>query len=148
MKTYQGHQNSKFSLSGAFGTYGGEAVKQVENAFVASGSEDGRLLWWEVVSKDVLGEAHGHDGVVLGVDTRKDGLIVSCGIDKTIRIWEKVRIEDGGRDEGMNGLMEGGQTENMPTNGENDVEMTNGDHSPGSGIKTEKMDEDIKAEEM
>ncbi|KAL8738734.1 MAG: hypothetical protein Q9181_000489, partial [Wetmoreana brouardii] len=32
----------------------------------------------------------GHEGCVLGVDTwPKGGLAVSCGLDKTVRVWER-----------------------------------------------------------
>ncbi|KAG8532650.1 uncharacterized protein KY384_002527 [Bacidia gigantensis] len=92
VKTYQGHANEKFSIGGAFGTYGGEMVeggRMERKAAVLSGSEDGRVVWWDVVSKEAIGEARGHDGVVLGVDTRGDGCVVTCGIDRTVRVWEK-----------------------------------------------------------
>ncbi|KAL9009079.1 MAG: hypothetical protein Q9173_005860, partial [Seirophora scorigena] len=54
-------------------------------------------------SKEVLQREMAHDGCVLGVDTWvKDGLAVSCGLDKTVRLWERVRelgsdLEEGGR---------------------------------------------------
>ena len=96
LKTYQGHANAKFGISGAFGVYGdvgrdrarhGSVVK----AFVVSGSEDGGILWWDVVSKEVLQRVDGHEDVVLGVDTWEgdSGLVVSCGLDKTVRLWER-----------------------------------------------------------
>ena len=59
MKTYQGHTNVKFSLGGAFGLYGEER----EKAFVVSGSEDGGMFVWDVVSKTVLQRMEGaHEG--------------------------------------------------------------------------------------
>ena len=138
VKTYQGHQNSKFSLSGAFGVYGGDGTRMAKSAFVVSGSEDGRLVWWDVVSKDVLAEAKEHEGVVLGADTREDGLLVSCGIDKTVRIWEEVPAEDGDG-EGRDDLPDGSRLEDLPANGESEGRMAiaNGDHSPGLGITVE-----------
>ena len=89
VKTYQGHKNDKWSVRGAFGVYGGcEGTEQ--RAFVASGSEDGNLLCWDVQSKEVLQRIDGHEGVVLGVDTcSKAGIMVSGGIDKTVRVWER-----------------------------------------------------------
>ena len=89
IKTYQGHKNEKFSLAGAFGVYGGDDEDMATSAFVVSGSEDGRLLWWDVIYKSVLDVKEAHDGVVLGVDTREDGLIVTCGLDKLIKVWER-----------------------------------------------------------
>ncbi|MDI1489842.1 MAG: WD domain protein [Ramalina farinacea] len=89
VKTYQGHSNCKYSLSGAFGTYGGEDDLTPGKAFVVSGSEDGRLLCWDVVSKEIVADLEGHAGPVLGVDTREDGLMISGGVDRTVRIWAK-----------------------------------------------------------
>ena len=96
VKTYQGHANAKFGLTGAFGIYGEVGKDQAANgssvkAFVVSGSEDGGILWWDVVSKEVLQRIEGHDGVVLSVDTweGETGLVASCGLDKTVRIWER-----------------------------------------------------------
>ena len=93
VKTYQGHENSKFSLGGAFGVYGGEDEMTAKRAFVVSGSETGRLFWWDVVSKEVLGKVEAHEGVCLGVDTREEGRrLVSCGIDKMVRVWEREEV--------------------------------------------------------
>lgn len=101
VKTYQGHANAKYSLSGAFGVYGGNNQNrswesESKKASVVSGSEDGGILWWDVVSKEVLQRVDAHEGVVLGVDTgdEESGLVVSCGLDKTIRIWEKSMKEE------------------------------------------------------
>ncbi len=83
VKTYQGHRNEKYSIGGAFGIYGGGI-----QAFAASGSEDGSIAIWDVVSKELLQRMEGHEGVVLGLDTLpgKD-LLVSGGLDRTIRVW-------------------------------------------------------------
>ncbi|KAL8650366.1 MAG: hypothetical protein Q9226_005177 [Calogaya cf. arnoldii] len=96
VKTYQGHQNEKYSLSGAFGVYGdenGQVPLGEKKAFTVSGSEIGEIVWWDVVSKEVLQREKAHEGCVLGIDTlAKDGLAlaVSCGLDKLIRIWERM----------------------------------------------------------
>ncbi len=99
MKTYQGHRNEKYSLGGAVGVYA-NADESEKRAFVVSGSEDGKIFTWDVQSKEVLQTMEGHDGVVLGVDTwEEEGLMVSCGLDKTIRVWERVReplVQEGG----------------------------------------------------
>ena len=106
VKTYQGHKNEKFSVGTAFGTYGAvqglqtalhlsdeEQERDLETkqwAFTACGSEDGRTVLWDVSSKEVLQVLEGHDGVVLGVDVGlEDQTIVTCGSDKTVRIWKK-----------------------------------------------------------
>jgi len=92
VKTYKGHMNTKYSLQGAIGTYGGDEAGGEEGkdgkAMVASGSEDGAIVLWDVNSKAVLQRLEGHEGPVMGVDVDGTGMkIVSCGMDKTIRLW-------------------------------------------------------------
>lgn len=98
VKTYQGHINQKYSICGTFGTYGKDAHSKQEKggdpsakeewAFIASGSEDGSVVLWDVGSKDILQQLHGHTGPVLGVDAHPtERRLVSCGLDKTIWIW-------------------------------------------------------------
>lgn len=120
VKTFMGHKNGRFSLVGAFGSYGGGGedekkgheeedgmegahrvngredaltngyrdVSRPKKAFITSGSEDGSVVLWDVVSKRILQKLHGHEGVVLGVHTHPtERSLVSCGTDKTIRIW-------------------------------------------------------------
>ena len=83
VKTYQGHKNTKYSIAGAFGVYGAG-----EQAFAASGSEDGNIYLWDVPSKNILQTMEGHESVVLGLDTLSGpDLIASCGIDRTVRVW-------------------------------------------------------------
>ena len=97
VKTYQGHKNERFSLGGTFGTYA-----DGEKAFLTSGSEDGKILTWEVTSKEILQRLEGHEGAVLGVDTfAAEGLLVSCGLDRTVRVWQAtgeidIKMEDHG----------------------------------------------------
>jgi COMPASS component SWD3 len=90
VKTYQGHKNLKYSTTGAFGVYGGGS-----HAFVASGSENGMISIWDVTSKNLLQQLEGHEDVVLGVDTLtgKD-LMVSGGLDRTVRLWELAKTEE------------------------------------------------------
>jgi COMPASS component SWD3 len=84
VKTYQGHSNTKYNIVGSFGVYSGGTM-----AFAASGSEDGAIVLWDVESKDVLQRLEGHDDAVLGVDTLSgSGLLASCGLDRTVRIWQ------------------------------------------------------------
>jgi COMPASS component SWD3 len=91
IKTYQGHKNLKYSLVGSFGIF--SAPGGPREAFAASGSEDGAILCWDVVNKQVLQRLEGHTGAVLSVDTWSGGarrLMVSCGMDRTTRVWEEV----------------------------------------------------------
>lgn len=86
-KTYQGHQNEKFSIGGCFG-----ALDHLP--FVASASEDGGIVLWDVKSKDILQKVNGHQGVCFWVDICED-LMVSAGQDKTIRVYRHKRVENG-----------------------------------------------------
>jgi COMPASS component SWD3 len=90
VKTYQGHVNTQYSLSGTMGTY---ALAGRREAFVASGSEDGEVLVWDVSTKEVLWRGKGHSKVVLSLDFQRGkdgkGMLVSAGLDRTIRFWEE-----------------------------------------------------------
>ncbi|KAJ5589863.1 hypothetical protein N7450_003835 [Penicillium hetheringtonii] len=94
VKTFQGHVNNKYSLSGCFGLYGSPDVKySPPPCFAVSGSEDGDILCWDIVSKNILQRIKGHTETVLCVHTGKlngKRLMVSCGLDLTIRLWEEV----------------------------------------------------------
>lgn len=126
VKTYQGHRNDKFSIRAAFGSYteqpasiianGGESPGRDDEprwAFVACGGEDGKIVLWDVSSKEVLQVLDGHDGVVLGCDIGLDDqTLITCGVDKTIKVWKRQPLpldldgtsnenEDGERDEDL-----------------------------------------------
>ncbi|KZM25403.1 hypothetical protein ST47_g3468 [Ascochyta rabiei] len=89
VKTYQGHSNGRFSLAGAFGTYSSPADPAQRFAFVASGSEDGTLVLWDVSSKDILQRLRGHDDAVLAVDTHPHGpVLATAGLDCSVRVWK------------------------------------------------------------
>ncbi|QIW99818.1 hypothetical protein AMS68_005336 [Peltaster fructicola] len=103
IKTYQGHKNSRYSINTVFGTYGVD-TKELRSeeganpqtwAFACCGSEDGRIMLWDVSSKETLQEIDGHDGVVLGVDfCTQQEMLVSCGIDQTIKLWKRSSLEE------------------------------------------------------
>lgn len=126
IKTYQGHVNRKYSLSGGFGVYGAPGGKP--EAFAVSGSEDGAVLCWDVVSKKTLQRIEGHTDVVLCVDTCKVGdkrLMVSCGLDRTVRIWEEMEEDPDGEAQDQN------KAEGVTDNNNNDEagEEVNGDNN-------------------
>lgn len=93
VKTFQGHVNKTYSLSGCFGLYGPPDVKyNPPLCFAASGSEDGAILCWDLVSKKILQRIEGHTGAVICVHSGKlngKRMLVSCGLDKTVRVWEE-----------------------------------------------------------
>ncbi|KAI9668371.1 MAG: WD domain protein [Alyxoria varia] len=84
VKTYQGHTNTKFSLGGAFATYG-----DPEQAMIVSGSEDGNVFFWDVNLKNILQRLEEcHEGPVLAVDAfAPDRSVVTCGLDRTVKVW-------------------------------------------------------------
>ncbi|KAF1983576.1 WD40 repeat-like protein [Aulographum hederae CBS 113979] len=76
-------------------------------AFIASGSEDGAIVLWDVSSKEILQRAEGHDGVVLAVDTHPtEPWIVSGGIDRTVRVWRLESSPPGGSEKGKEDIVE------------------------------------------
>ena len=118
VKTYQGHVNGKYGLGGGFGVYGdvddsddeeeeanltneeveGQRRRGVEGggrkmAFAVSGSEDGAILFWDVVSKEILQRIEGaHRDCVISVDTcDKTKIMVSGGLDGVVKVWEMVK---------------------------------------------------------
>lgn len=150
-KTFQGHVNKKYSLSGCFGYYGSPDVKyHPPLAFVVSGSEDGAILCWDIVSKNILQRIEGHTDVVLGVHTGKlngKRMLVSCGLDKTVRVWEE---ELEGQDQNGSGTSPVEVvTESIAQNGvaasnegDSDNEMTDAPPEP-SGETTPTLAEDV-----
>ena len=110
-----GHVNKKYSTGGTCGVYGlsnnERGGSSGPKAFTVSGSEDGEIVIWDVISKEILQRLTGHEGVVLGVDTlggggggggggdevgmsEKGSLVVSGGLDRTVRIWS-INKEEG-----------------------------------------------------
>ena len=151
VKTYQGHVNRKYSLSGAFGVYGdvdeearGGARRpgraSTKQAFVASGSEDGAIVMWNVGNKAVLQRLEGHEGVVLGVDARKD-MLVSGGLDGTVRLWAAQPLDEEEGKQATNGyeedhsVAEAGDSDmaHRPDEVDQHMEDVDEEHVDGSG---------------
>ncbi|KAI4659169.1 uncharacterized protein J4E78_005593 [Alternaria triticimaculans] len=118
VKTYQGHVNKQYSLSGAFGTYTGNE-EGAEYAFVASGDEEGQVVLWDVSSKNVLQRLEGHGDAVLSVHTHPtEKMIVSAGLDRTIRLWRPK--------EGVVGNVNGKMADEEKVNGAGHADGVNG----------------------
>lgn len=93
-KTYQGHRNEKFAIGGCFVVLDGQA-------FIASASETGGIVFWDVKSKEVVQRVDGHtDGVCFWVDICGDTM-ASAGQDHTVRVYRNQRPT-----ENINGAME------------------------------------------
>lgn len=118
-KTYQGHINKNYSIGGCFGLLrsmrklaapaapppGAAAVVEGDEAeddfreeqwvegdsvaFVASASEDGAVVLWDVKTKEVLQRVGAaHEGVCFWVDVHGEtGTMVTCGQDSRIVVF-------------------------------------------------------------
>ncbi|TWU77118.1 WD domain protein [Metarhizium rileyi] len=86
-KTYQGHRNDKFAIGGCFGVLD-------EEPFIASASEDGHVVLWNVKNKEILQRIPtGHKGVCFWVDVH-GATMASAGQDHSVRVYRHAR-EDG-----------------------------------------------------
>jgi COMPASS component SWD3 len=87
-KTYQGHENHKFAVGGCFGILNPENDNErgEEQAFIASASEDGRVVLWDVKSKEQVQTLKAHDGVCFWVDVN-GRTMVSAGQDTKVRVF-------------------------------------------------------------
>lgn len=89
VKKYTGHSNEHYCIFNTF------TVKTVENKkkggnFVVSGSEDNKVVLWDIQTKKIVQTLDGHTGTVLGVDAHPTlDMIASAAAeeDKSIRIW-------------------------------------------------------------
>ncbi|EEY19909.1 will die slowly [Verticillium alfalfae VaMs.102] len=80
-KTYQGHKNAGYAVGGCFG------LLPDGGAFVASASEDGDVVLWDVSSKEVVQRLHAHPGLVcFWVDVRGDTM-VTAGQDGSLCVF-------------------------------------------------------------
>lgn len=144
VKTFQGHVNNKYSISGAFGLYGPPDVRYASQpCFAVSGSEDGAILCWDIVSKNILQRIEGHTDVVLGVHSGKlngKRLLVSCGLDKTIRVWEEA-LEGESLDDDATGPDSAPVDSNTP-NGH----TPNGVHATNGAVENDALMTDVPPE--
>ncbi|KAK1691662.1 WD40-repeat-containing domain protein [Colletotrichum godetiae] len=141
-KTYQGHANNRFAIGGCFGLVPGEG------AFIASASEDGEIVLWDVVTKEVVQripthkkDSSSHRGgggkgasVCFWVDVHGD-VMVSAGQDGRIRIFKRA-LGDGevGGAEAVAAAVAADGTE---TNGAEKA-LTNG-HTNGEEAREEEV---------
>lgn len=155
-KTYQGHENSKFSIGGCFGTLTPTATTTAidaeedgvknnsnigEGAFIAAPSEDGDIVLWDVKTKRVVQRVRGaHDGVCFWVDVHGDTM-VSAGQDGQIKVYRHRGPDASSDDDAVNGKVNG------VASGIKALDV-NGTPADGvSGSVTPLMDVDVKKEE-
>ncbi|KAL2264404.1 hypothetical protein VTK26DRAFT_4872 [Humicola hyalothermophila] len=156
-KTYQGHTNKGFSIGGCFGvltdaddgngeddTDGNELRRQ---AFIASASEDGDIVMWDVGSKAVVQRLKAaHKGVCFWVDVH-GGTMVSAGQDGFIKVFRHIstsrglKREDGDQDgmDGIDGLGEEGTLDAAAADAELQRHVEADAGSPGQHVKQEQL---------
>lgn len=144
-KTYQGHRNERFAVGGCFGTRrrdGGEL------AFIASASEDGGLVLWDVKSREVVQVLKGHEGVCFWVDVA-GGLMVSCGEDRVVKVYRDptVVVPDVPNEEPREGDGEGEEVNGQDgQEGEQEADEEDGDRMEGVELEVRIKQEDTPIE--
>lgn len=80
LANYTGHLNEQFKVFSAL-TY--------DDCYVASGSEDGDLLIWDLVVENPIQRIRGaHAKGILGLDKNPTKMeLISGSIDGTIKVW-------------------------------------------------------------
>jgi COMPASS component SWD3 len=106
-KTYQGHSNKGYSIGGSFSLLAEEDQEAIDGngadrepqiqPFVASASEEGEIVLWDVKTKSVVQRICGaHKGVCFWVDVN-GGIMVSAGQDRVINVFRQASILPNGR---------------------------------------------------
>jgi COMPASS component SWD3 len=82
LKTYSGHQNSKYCVFATFSVTKGK--------YIVSGSEDNMVYLWDLRSRQIVQKLTGHTDMVLAVACHPSKSMIASGaldIDKSVRIW-------------------------------------------------------------
>lgn len=155
-KTYQGHKNSGFSIGGTFGVLA-DAADNDENpthnrgdAFVASASEDGDIVMWDVKSKEIVQRISGaHKGVCFWVDVHGD-IMASAGQDRIINVFHNQpastsKAVNGIRADDMDGFDGKGEDSVTPYEGAADDELQRQVEAGASTplVKQENLEEEL-----
>lgn len=78
---YRGHQNAGVKV---------ECGLTYTDGHVVGGSEDGRVLFWELVEAEVVAELPAHPGkIVCSLDCHpSEGCMVTAGTDGFVKVWK------------------------------------------------------------
>jgi mitogen-activated protein kinase organizer 1 len=76
---YAGHAHASSKLDAAF---------MPSDGYVAAGSEDGRVVYWEVVEGGVAAEFEAHGDVVTSLAVHPRGeCLLTASVDGTVKVW-------------------------------------------------------------
>ena len=80
LNSYSGHRNESYKVESAM-TRG--------DAYVACGSEDGKIFFWDLVSGKLAHQLHGHSNVVCGLSYHPSKTaLLSSSVDGTFFFWQ------------------------------------------------------------
>jgi mitogen-activated protein kinase organizer 1 len=72
------------------GSYGLECSFSYDDSCILSGSEDGRVVVWDMVTKDVSQsfQAHANNKAVRSIASHPtEDLLLTASVDSTVRVW-------------------------------------------------------------
>jgi COMPASS component SWD3 len=89
LKTYVGHENTKYCVFGSFSVTGGK--------WIVTGSEDKKIYIWNLQTREIVQVLEGHSDVVLSVTCHPTLNMIASGsidTDKTVKIWVDAGDDD------------------------------------------------------
>jgi len=80
LSSYKGHDNTKHKI---------EAMLTNTDGYVVAGSEDGRVVFWDLVEEKMVHTLKGHTGSVCSLGYHPtEQCLVSGSVDGTCRVWK------------------------------------------------------------
>ncbi|ETV95255.1 hypothetical protein H310_11160 [Aphanomyces invadans] len=80
LNSFQGH---------VVGGYGLDCAFSHDDASVLSGSEDGRVVIWDMLTKDCRQSFHAHDRAVRTIAAHpSEAMVLTGSVDSTVKVWE------------------------------------------------------------